>query len=363
MPFRSRRHKRDKKSRYQSTIGKPPGSVVHVGEVHMERPTVTLFDYDAEHLTEISFESIDASRDYRRNHRLLWLNVHGLNDTAAMQEIGRRFGLHPLVLEDIANTTQRPKLEDYGDYLFIVLRLFRYVAEEHDACSDQVSLILGKDFVLSFQEKPSGLFEPIRDRLRKGIGHLRGAGSDALIHALLDAVVDPYFLIVESLGDDVEALEENVVAGGHPRILEDINHFKRETLEIRRAIWPTREVVNALLRQQGFISAEVQLYMRDVYDHSVHVIEQLDALRELIGDLLDIHLTAVSNRLNAEVRVLTVVTTLFAPATLITGFFGMNFQTMPLIEKHDGWLIALGIIGGAAVTMALLFWRRRWLRG
>ncbi|MEC5396496.1 magnesium/cobalt transporter CorA [Uliginosibacterium sp. H1] len=328
----------------------------------MSKINITLFDYDEKELEEVSFESIEGSRGYHRQHRMLWLNVHGLHDTQVMQEIGRRFNLHPLVMEDIANTEQRPKVDDYGDYLYIVLRAFKYDDANSDALSHQISLVLGRDFVLSFQEEPTGLFEPIRQRLRKDNCVLRRLGSDALVHNLIDAVVDPYFVVVEAIADDVEQLEDLLITDAPVNPLERINHFKRETLELRRAAWPTREVLNSLLRHTGgFFTAETQLYLRDVYDHSVHVIEHLDSLRDLIGDLLDIHLSAVSNRLNLEVRLLTVVTMLFAPATLVTGFFGMNFEYLPLLKHSNGWIEALAIMFALAVGMGLVFWRKRWL--
>lgn len=359
---RSQRRAAKRRRNYARKLGQPAGSVQHVGDVLMSKINITLFDYDEKELEEVSFESIEGSRGYHRQHRMLWLNVHGLHDTQVMQEIGRRFNLHPLVMEDIANTEQRPKVDDYGDYLYIVLRAFKYDDANSDALSHQISLVLGRDFVLSFQEEPTGLFEPIRQRLRKDNCVLRRLGSDALVHNLIDAVVDPYFVVVEAIADDVEQLEDLLITDAPVNPLERINHFKRETLELRRAAWPTREVLNSLLRHTGgFFTAETQLYLRDVYDHSVHVIEHLDSLRDLIGDLLDIHLSAVSNRLNLEVRLLTVVTMLFAPATLVTGFFGMNFEYLPLLKHSNGWIEALAIMFALAVGMGLVFWRKRWL--
>ena len=364
MQKRSDQRRKKQRSTYAKKLGAEPGSLVHVGEIKVEAPDITLFDYGPAELIEVTFASIDESRAYKKANQLLWLNVHGVHDVKVMETIGARFGLHPLVLEDIVNTQQRPKLEDYGDYLFIVLRTFNYNAERHDATSDQISLVLGHDFVLSFQERPSGLFNPIRMRLRKNECILRKQGSDALLHALIDAIVDRYFVIVEAIADDVELLEDVLIEGTNQHAIKDINHFKRETVEVRRAIWPTREVLNALQRQQGtFLTAETHLFFRDVYDHTVHVIEQIEALRDQIGDLLDIHLSTISNRMNAEIRVLTVVTTMLAPAALVTGFFGMNFHFIPLLDKSDGWLISLAIIGTAAlVLVAILYWQRWWVK-
>lgn len=360
----SERKTRRTRPRYATKVGQAPGSIIHVGDIKVDQTSFSLFDYDAEQLREIRFDSLEASRQEKRQHRWIWLNIHGVHETSVMEEIGRRFKLHPLVLEDIANTRQRPKLDDYEDYSFIVLRNFHYDETRHDASSDQISLIIGTDFILSFQERSSGIFDPIRNRLRKGIGHLRSGGPDALLHALIDAVVDQYFIVVESLANDIEELEDSLIAGTGKHSIEDINHFKREALEIRRAVWPLREVLGSLLRAPGTIpSKDTELYFRDVYDHTVHVIEQLDSLRELIGGLMDIYQSSVSNRLNAEVRMLTVVTTLFAPATLITGFFGMNFHYLPLLDRHEGWLLIMAMIVAAGLALILaLFWRRWWVR-
>ncbi|GAB2883346.1 magnesium/cobalt transporter CorA [Uliginosibacterium flavum] len=358
------RKARRRRTAYAPKAGQAPGSIIHVGEIKVDQTSFSLFDYDAEDLREITFDTLEASRQHKREHAMIWLNVHGVHEPQVMEEIGRRFDLHPLVLEDIANTRQRPKLDEYGHYSFIVLRSFRYDQSLHDASSDQISLILGKDFVLSFQERSSGLFDPIRNRLRKRIGNLRAAGPDGLLHALIDAVVDQYFVVVEAMSDDVEDLEDKLLSGTDLHSIEEINHFKHEALEIRRAVWPLREVLNSVQRMPGgLLSSETQLYFRDVYDHTVHVIEQLDSLRELISGLLDIYLSSVSNRLNAEVRMLTVVTTVFAPATLLTGFFGMNFRYIPWLDRQDGWvLVVMMIVAAALALITALFWRRWWVR-
>lgn len=344
--------------------GKPPGSIIHLGEVKVAKPSITLFDYSSEGLMEARFGSVEESREYRKKNELLWLNVHGLHEPSVMEEIGTRFGLHPLVLEDIANTQQRPKFDDFKAYVFVVLRVFHYDASRRDAISDQISIIASPDYLISFQERPTGLFNPVRERLRQNVGNIRSQGIGALLHALLDAVVDQYFVVVEAVSNDVETLEDTILAGKGLQPIEEINHFKRETLEIRRAIWPLREVLGGLQRQSApLVSGETQMYFRDVYDHTVHVLEQLDGLRDLVAGLMDLHLSSVSNRLNAEVRVLTIITTLFAPATLLTGFFGMNFQTMPWLERPNGWLlVAIAIVLAGAALMGALYWQRWWVR-
>lgn len=346
---------------YNVKVGQEPGSVQHLGEVKVKEPALTVFDFDEKELAEVTFKSLEESRHYQKRHRNIWLNVYGLHDPDVMKEIGERFNLHPLVLEDIANTAQRPKFEDYGHYVFVVLKAFAYDPDHYDCRPEQISLVLGKDFVLSFQERPTGLFAPIRERIRQRHSLPRRVGADGVMHALIDAVVDRYFLMVESLSVAIEELEDALISETPRDAMPRINHLKHETLELRRSIWPTRETLIAVLRtEEHLISRETQPYFRDVYDHCVHVIEQLDGLRELIAGLLDIHLASVSHRLNNELRLLTIVTTLLAPATLITGFFGMNFKYMPWLERPDGWELTVIAVGAAGILLlGTLLWRQR----
>lgn len=353
--------KKTRKLRSQK-VGLAPGTLVHVGERRTARPDIALFEYDAASLKETRFASIADSREHARGPGTLWLNVHGLHEPEVMAEIGHRFHLHPLVLEDILNTDQRPKVDEYGDYLFIVARFFEYDPATGSVGSDQVSIVLGADFVLTFQERPTGTFDPLRERLRGDKGQIRKLGADYLAYSLLDTIVDRYFTVLEQLTERTEALEDQLLEKATPALLKEIHEIKRETLVMRRAVWPLREVINSLTRaDQRFFKAETQPYLRDIYDHTVHVIESLEGIRDLIAGMLDIYLSSISNRVNLEVRILTVITTLFMPAALIAGIFGMNFQTMPLIADSGGFLVALGMMAAIALAMVTVFWRRRWL--
>lgn len=355
--------RRKTKSLTTAKAGLPPGTLVHVGEVKTPRPQVSLIAYDERGIDERRFTHLAESRTYRRPHAHVWLNVHGLQDAQILDEIGRRFNLHPLVLEDILNTHQRPKIEDYGSYLYCVARVFDYDAATRTLTSDQVSLVLGENFVLTFQERRTGRFQPVRERLRAPDSPLRKHGADYLAHALLDAIVDHYFGVVDHLIDAAEDLEDEVLIRPTPALLKEINVVKHDAHLLRRAIWPLREVLNSLIRSESkFFGAETRLYLRDIYDHTVHLIETLDATRDLLGDLLDIYLSSVSNRLNVEVRILTVLTTLFLPATLIAGIFGMNFDPMPLVGSARGFYVALAFMGAVMLGMTAIFWRRNWLR-
>ncbi|HTH41440.1 MAG TPA: magnesium/cobalt transporter CorA [Rhodocyclaceae bacterium] len=321
--------------------------------------------YGPDSLDEVVFTDLEASRRYHRDRLqqpVLWLNVHGLHQADVLSEIGQRFKLHPLVLEDILNTDQRPKVDDYGDYLYIVTRFFEYDPQTLTVSSEQVSLVLGPDFVLTFQERPTGNFDPIRERLRQGRGLIRKQLADYLAYALLDVVVDRYFTVLEQIGDRTEQLEDELMQKATPTVLQTLHQLKRETLNLRRAVWPLREVISQLARNDNhFFQSATLPYLRDVYDHTVHVIESLEAIRDLIAGMLDIYLSSVSNRLNQEVRALTVVAIIFMPATLISGIFGMNFHAMPLLENPVGFYLALGFMVMIAVSLSLVFWRRRWL--
>ncbi len=353
--------KKTRKLRSQK-IGLAPGALVHVGERRAAQTDIVLIEYDAATLRETRFDSIAAARGFARVPGTLWLNVHGLHEPEVMAEIGRRFNLHPLVLEDILNTDQRPKVDDYGDYLYIVARFFDYDAIAGTVSSDQISIVLGSDFVLTFQERPTGSFDPLRERLRGDKGQVRKLGADYLAYSLLDILVDRYFSVLEQLTERTEALEDVLLQNATPLSLKEIHAIKHEAMAMRRAVWPLREVINSLARtDQRFFRPATQPYLRDIYDHTVHVIESLESIRDLIAGMLDIYLSSISNRVNMQVRILTVITTLFMPAALIAGIFGMNFRQMPLIGDSAGFLIALGSMGAIALVMVMIFWRRRWL--
>jgi magnesium transporter len=357
--------KKPRKPPYPKRSGKsglPAGTLVHLGERKTEHAAVALIEYGPDALTETHFDSLDACRTCIPNGPRFWLNVHGLHEPDVLQEIGRRFKLHPLVLEDILNTDQRPKIEDYGDYLFLVTRFFDYDAATLTVTTEQVSFVIGQNFVLTFQERPTGSFDPVRTWLRQDKGRIRQLGADYLAYALLDLLVDRYFTVLEQIGEHTEQLEEDLMTNPNAAQLQTLHHLKGETLTLRRAIWPLREVINTLLRGENrFFTAETRLYLRDIYDHTVHLIESLEAIRDLIAGMLDIYLSSISNRVNQEVRALTVIAIIFMPATLISGIFGMNFHAMPLLDSPTGFLVAIGLMIGVAISIGLIFWRRRWL--
>ena len=341
--------------------GLPPGSLVYLGEPGIGRPVLTLIEYDAETYREeqpASVAQISAA-----SGKTLWLNVHGLNEPALLEEIGKRFSLHPLVLEDILNTDQRPKVEDYSAYLFFVAKIFEYNATNQAITTDQVSIVLGQGFVLTFQEKPTGTFAPLRERLKNAKGQIRNKGADYLAYALLDSVVDRYFICLETLAEQAESLENLVVTRPTQKLLRELHGIRRKTLFLRRAVWPLREVVSLLARGESTLLARDTLpFLRDVYEHTVYVIESLDAIRDLIAGLMDIFVTSLNNRINLQIRLLTVITAIFLPLTLLTGIFGMNFKNMPPLEWEGGFYLLMVFMLAIALGLLAVFWRIRWLR-
>ncbi|WP_323002754.1 magnesium/cobalt transporter CorA [Denitromonas sp.] len=342
--------------------GLPPGALVHVGELRSAQTTLSSISYNAAECTEQVLSSSQFDAASPGPHDYTWLDIRGLHDTALLSRLGKQFNLHPLILEDILNTEQRAKVEDYGNVLFCVMRLFAWDDASQTLESDQISLVLGRNFVLSFQERSTGVFEPVRERLRAAGTPLRNKSIDHLAHALIDSIVDRYFVVVEHLDAAAAPVEDAVLAHPSPTVLRTINALRHEVQTIRRAITPLREVLMTLSRGESpYFGNDVRPYLRDVLDHTMHIQEGLESLRDVLGGALEIYLSSVSNRLNLEVRILAVLTTLFLPASLIAGIFGMNFQDMPWRDVHDGFWLAISLMAVTATVLATIFWRRKWL--
>lgn len=354
--------RQQRKSRLKK-IGQPPGSLVHIGETKVETPVATLIEYGANGFLEHRFSGADDLQRWQPTLPQVWLNLHGLNNPGLMQVLGERFALHPLVLEDILNTDQRPKMDVYPSYIYLVLHHFLLdKAEATDLVQEQISLVLGKDFILSFQERPLGLFQSVRERLQKNAASLCHEGVDMLAYSLLDAVVDQHFSLIETFAELADGLEEEILAVPQPKHLQEIHYIKRQAAQLRRNLWPLREVLGSLVRNgEAMFRPSTGLYLRDVHDHTMHILESLEDLRELATSLQDIYLSSVSHRVNLEVRQLTVVTTVFMPASVIAGIFGMNFHLMPWLAEDDGFLKAMALMGSIAVVMLVIFLRRRWV--
>ncbi|OHX14165.1 magnesium/cobalt transporter CorA [Chromobacterium sphagni] len=343
------------------TLGEQPGSLLSVGAAKHAATDLSLFDYDGDDCLERAALALADLAGYRRRGEVLWLNVYGLSDADAIQAVGERFGLHPLVQEDILNARQRPKLEEYDDYLFLACRVFDYQGGGR-LQSDQMYLVLGDGFVLTFQERPTGVFEQVRDRLRKGRGALRKRGADYLAYSLLDAIIDDYFGVLGQFNDKVERTDSQLLQGRDNGVLRQIQRLKRDCLKLRRALMPLREVLLSLNRgEQERFADDTRVYLRDAYDHVVHVLESLEMSREMVGDMMDLYLSTQSHRLNLQMRVLTVITMIFMPLTLIAGIYGMNFENMPELKWRYGYYLVLLAMAAISAGMGWWFWRRRWI--
>lgn len=366
-----KKHRKSSKKQQSKKIGMPPGALIYVGDTDadvakMPKPTVTMMVYAANDVTEkvLSADDLAAFKisDYTDAGKKVWLNIHGVHDAALIKQIGDLFHLHPLVQEDILNTEQRPKLDEFDDYLFFEALSFKYDKPTMAVDSEQVSFILGHHYLLTFQERSTGIFEPVRTRMRASRAHIRELGVDYLAYALLDSVVDRYFSVLEDVGEASEALEDLLLSKPSNAELHSIHQLKHVSIELRRAVWPLREVINSLIRNENdFFKPITMPYLRDVYDHTVNFIESLESIRDTLSGMMDIYMASVSQRVNLEVRALTVVAMLFMPATLIAGIFGMNFHEMPWLADKDGFWWAMGLMGGIAMIMIIIFWRRQWL--
>jgi magnesium transporter len=344
----------------------PPGSLVYVGrtdsEIEKVKPTVSKIVYDVNELVECELTSESLATFKPDPSKKVWLNVHGVHDVDLIKQIGDLFNLHPLVQEDILNTNQRPKVDEFDDYLFIETRHFYFDKTNMSASSEQISFVLGRNYLLTFQERSTGAFEPIRERLRASRAHIRELGVDYLAYALLDSIVDRYFSILDDVGEAGETLEDLLLSKPSNAELHSIHQLKHVSIELRRAVWPLREVINSLTRnEKDFFQPTTMPYLRDIYDHTVNFIESLESIRDTLSGMMDIYMASVSNRVNLEVRALTVVAMLFMPATLIAGIFGMNFDTMPWLKAYYGFWWAIGLMTAIAIVMILIFWRRQWL--
>ncbi len=340
--------------------GLPPGSLVHIGERKPGKVTLHIFRYNAAGCEELQPERADQLSP-PSDESVVWINVGGVHDVQVLETLGKQFSLHPLLLEDVANTDQRPKLDDYEEYLFLVIKMLS-LTERKEIAVEQVSLVLGRNYVLSFQENGTDVFQPVRERLRGGKGRLRQAESDYLLYALVDAIVDQYFAVLELMGERLEAVQQAVVVDPKPETLNDIHALKRQLLFLRRAVWPLRDVMNNLSRSEcRFLHDPTKVFFRDVYDHVVQIVDTIETLREMVSASLDIYLSSVSYRLNAVMRVLTVITTIFMPLSFIASIYGMNFEYMPELRSPWGYPLVLGVMAAVGVGMLVLFRKKRWL--
>ncbi len=348
--------------RIQKKVALTPGTVEYAGEKKVEKVAISVIDYDGAALEEHKAVSVENCYQYKDTSRVSWIDITGLHETGILTQLGEHFGLHPLVMEDIVNTHQRPKIEDYDDYIFIVLRMLYYSEEDNMISSEQISLILGPQYVLTFQEREGDVFEPVRERIRKAKGRIRHSGPDYLAYALIDAIVDNYFAILEKFGEQIEALEEPLLEDPTPSLLENIHEIKREMIFIRKAIYPLREVAAAMERGDSkLIKKGTTIFLRDVYDHTIQVIEAVESFRDMASGMQDLYLSSISNRMNDVMKVLTIIATIFVPLTFVAGIYGMNFEFMPELKWRWSYPIFWVVIGAIGGMMLSYFRKKRWI--
>jgi len=343
-------------------VAQPPGTVEFTGPQRVESVRVQVIDFNQHGITEVDVADIAECSGYRESPTVTWINVIGLHDTGLIRDLGARFGVHSLALEDIVSIHQRPKFEDFDDNLFLVGRMLRLEGTAKDVVSEQLSLVVGHGYVISFQERPGDVFDPVRERLRRGRGRIRTRGADYLAYCLLDTLIDHYLLVTEAFGEAVEDLEVRLLDAQSDDPLATIHHLKRELIDLRRTAWPLRDVVTGLLRSEStLIDNDTVPFLRDASDHISHVGEAIEMFREMLNSLQDLSMANASNRLNDVMKVLTIFASIFVPLTFVAGIYGMNFENMPELGWRWSYPFFWGVIVVAASGMLVYFRRKRWL--
>lgn len=344
--------------------GAPPGTLVYLGDKQTDRVKISLIEYNDTEYIEKEFYDLSECLDHVDPKLVRWINVDGIHNVEFIDAVGKRFNIHPLTLEDIVNTNQRPKFEDYDNYVVAIMKMLYYDAELQ---AEQLSVVLLDGMVISFQEAQGGdAFDLIRNRIRLGKGRIRKMGADYLAYALVDAVVDCYFGILEKIGDRIEALEEDLIDEPSKETMRQLHDMKREMIYLRKSVWPMRELINNMERSETeLIKPTTDIYLRDVHDHTIRVIDTVETYRDLLSGMMDIYLSSVSNKMNEVMKVLTIITTIFVPVTFVAGVYGMNFEFMPEIHSKWGhvwgytfaWVVMLVMM----IAMVVYFRKKKWL--
>lgn len=345
-----------------SKTGLSPGTLVFTGEQKLEKPELTLFVYNADCCEQMKDAQIESCLLQPVEYKNIWINVVGLHDIELIEKLNKHFNIHPLVTEDILHTDQRAKVEEFDDYLFVTLRALNWNEATQTFISEQISIVFGKGYLLSFQEQNSSLFTKIQERMCRARGRLRQRGIDYLAYALLDIIVDHYFVILERLGEIIDDVEGSIIKQPMPQDAHTLYHLKQEMYAFRKAVWPLREVINHLLRSDGeMVSDYTTIYLRDVYDHTIQAIETIETFRDMLAGMLDIYLSTITNRMNEIMKVLTIISTIFIPITFIASIYGMNFTNIPELQWRWGYPVILGAMAVMAIIMLVYFKRKKWL--
>lgn len=343
--------------------GSPPGTLIALPD--SQHPVISLIAYSEEKFVKVEISDPEEIRSYVGKWPVIWVNVEGLGSTETVQSVGDIFDIHHLALEDVINVHERAKLEEYDDRIFLIMQMTEIIDRVE---IEQLSIFAGKGFVVTFQEGPIDVLDPARERIERGQGRIRRSGSDYLLYSLVDAVIDGYFPILEKFGEILDELEDEIIERPTRKTVARLHAAKRDLLTLRRAIWPLREAINSLIRDEDtYFSSETRLHLRDCYDHTVRIIDFIETYRELAADLMDVYLSSLSNRMSEVMKVLTIITTLFVPPTLIAGIYGMNFNTeissynMPELNWIYGYPFSLTLMAVVSVSVIGLLWYKGWL--
>lgn len=343
-------------------IGLPPGSLIYTGEREKEPIHFRVFEYNEQGFIENEYSDVESVLNLKSSKENIWINIDGVHDVGIMEKIQNHFNIHPLAMEDILHTTQRPKIDEYDENLFVVIRMFLYDRENRELKNEQLSMILSENYLLTFLEDPGDVFDPVRERIRKTGTKIRKSKIDFLAYSILDAIVDSYFHILEQLGEEIEDLEDRLVINPGKEDLQLVHRMRRNMILLRKSMWPLREVISFLQRNDhSVIKSSTHIYLRDVYDHIIQIIDTIESYRDMIIGMLDVYLSSTSNKLNEVMKVLTVISTLFIPLTFLAGVYGMNFVHFPELGYEwmypwGFWLITILIILG----MIVFFKRKKW---
>lgn len=345
-----------------SKVGMKPGEIVHIGERKLDKIRIRVIDFDSANLEEKELDSIDKCVEYKNKNTVSWINIDGLHNTAAIAKLGKDFKISPLVLEDVVNTQQSPKIEEFNNYIFIITKMIYFDDRSRDLIFEHFSFVFGENYVLTFQERIGDVFEPVRERIRTSNGRIRKRVADYLAYALIDVLVDNYFLVIDKLNAKVAELEDDLMNDPTQKTLKQLYFIKRELLKLSRNVRPMREVAGYLHRaENSLIEERNKSFLRDLYDHTIDLNENVDMNRELVSGMIDTYISITGNKMNEIMKVLTIMASIFIPLTFIAGIYGMNFDNMPELHTKWGYFIALGIMAVVGVVMLLYFKKKNWL--
>ena len=343
-------------------VGLPPGSLVHVGKQKVDKPSISMVDYFQDYFDTRTDITIEEATAFKETETISWINLSGIHDISLIELFGQKFGIHNLALEDILNTQHRPKVEEMEGFSLIILKMLFFDDETQSIEAEQISLILGPHYVLTFQEREGDVFDGVRGRLQRSNGRIRQRGTDYLAYALIDSIVDSYFHILEKIGDNLAELEEDLLNNPNQSVLGRIHHYKRQLMLLRKSVWPLREVISELYKEESsLIRDDTRVFLRDLYDHTIQVLDTVEIFRDTVSGLQDLYMSAVGNRMNEIMKVLTIMASIFIPLTFIAGIYGMNFEYIPELKLRYGYFMVWGVMLGCVGGMVLYFRSKKWL--